>query len=238
MSPERTPGDFDLLWNVLTLLIWVGILGVILFVAVVYVNPSVPINPFPPRPLPTLLTLPTPHVFSSSPTLPESPEATLTATEISSPTPSPQPTLIEGTPLPEIGPTATSTSSYGYAFALQGKPNAVTASLYNPERTCDWMGVAGRVFDLQGRPAVGIRVWLWGYLGGKTINLYSLTGTASLYGPSGFEFALADAPTASRGSLAIQLLDQADLPLSPQVTFDTFNECEKNLILIDFKQVR
>lgn len=238
MSPEHPSRDSDLLWNVLTLLIWVGILGVILFVGVIYVNPNAPINPFPPRQLPTLLTLATPSMASVAPaTFFETPTPTLTATEVSSPTPSPLPTLVEGTPLPEIGPTATPTS-YVYAFAVQGKPNAVTASLYQPERTCDWMGVAGRVFDLQGRPAVGIRVWLRGYLGGKTINLFSLTGTASLYGPSGYEFTLADAPIASRGSLAIQLLDQADLPLSPQITFDTYNDCEKNLILIDFKQVR
>lgn len=238
MSPERTSGDPDLLWNVLTLLIWVGILGVILFVGVVYVNPNAPINPFPPRPLPTLITLATPSMTSVIPSTPsETPTPTLTATEVSSPTPSPLPTLVEGTPLPEIGPTATPTS-YIYAFAVQGKPNAVTASLYQPERTCDWMGVAGRVFDFQGRPAVGIRVWLRGYLGGKMINLFSLTGTASLYGPSGYEFTLAEAPIASRESLTIQLLDQADLPLSPQITFDTYNDCERNLILIDFKQVR
>jgi hypothetical protein len=238
VSPERPSGDSDLLWNVLTLLIWVGILGVILFVGVVYVNPNAPINPFPPRPLPTLFTLATPSMASVAPaTFSETPTPTLTATEVSSPTPSPLPTLVEGTPLPEMGSTITPTP-YFYAFAVQGKPNAVTASLYHPERTCDWMGVAGRVFDLQGRPAVGIRVWLKGYLGGKAINLFSLTGTASLYGPSGYEFTLADAPMVSRGSLAIQLLDQADLPLSPQITFDTYNDCEKNLILIDFKQVR
>ncbi|MGB9798838.1 MAG: hypothetical protein ACPLUL_01930 [Thermanaerothrix sp.] len=237
--PEQSPRDPDLLWNVLTLLVWLGIFGVILFVGLIYINPHSPLNPFPPRPVPTLLVLPTQEVsLESTSNLTETPTATLVPTAVPTFTPTPQPTLVEGTPLPEVASTATPTPSYGYAFAVQNQPNVIAASLYHPERTCDWMGVAGRVFDLQGRPAVGIRVWLRGYLGGKMVNLFSLTGTASLYGPSGYEFTLADAPIASRGALGIQLLDQADLPLSPQITFDTYDDCEKNLILIDFKQVR
>ncbi|WP_299027399.1 hypothetical protein [uncultured Thermanaerothrix sp.] len=239
MAPIRTPEDPDLLWNVLTLLVWLGIGGVLLLVGVIYVNPNSPVNPFPPRPLPTLLSLPTlgevpsPTPWSTETVLkiPPTPAPSATLT--------PEPTLILATPLPEqSNPIGTPTSPYRYAFAVQGKPNAISAALYYPERTCDWTGVAGRVFDIQGSPAIGIRVSLQGYLGGKSMSLLSLTGTASLYGPSGFEFTLADRPLASRGTLYIQLLDQADLPLSPQIAFDTFAECDKNLILIDFKQVR
>lgn len=240
MSPTRTPEDPDLLWNVLTLLVWLGIGGVILLVGVIYVKPNTPVNPFPPHPLSTLLSLPTLDGKGGLPTI--SPTQTVpetSPTPLPSTTPTPEPTFILATPLPEaLNPTGTLTPPFWYAFDVQGKPNAVSAALYHPERTCDWMGVAGRVFDIQGRPAIGIRVLLRGYLGGKSVNLLSLTGTASLYGPSGYEFTLADAPIASRGTLYIQLLDQADLPLSPQVAFDTFAECEKNLILIDFKQVR
>lgn len=237
--PMRTPEDPDLVWNVLTLLVWLGIGGVLLLVGVIYVNPNSPVNPFPPRPLPTLLSLPTLDEVLSPTPLPTETVLKNLLTPTPSATPTLEPTLILATPLPEeSNPSGTPTSPYRYAFAVQGKPNAVSAALYHPERTCDWMGVAGRVFDIQGSPAIGIRVLLQGYLGGKSVNLLSLTGTASLYGPSGFEFTLADRPVASRGMLYIQLLDQADLPLSPQITFDTFAECEKNLILIDFKQVR
>jgi hypothetical protein len=99
------------------------------------------------------------------------------------------------------------------------------------------MGVAGRVFDIKNRPVKGIRVALTGWLPGRTVSLLSLTGTALQYGPSGYEFTLADAPDATTGQLKIQLMDQSDLPLSDFVVLDTYVECEKNLILVDFKQI-
>ena len=100
------------------------------------------------------------------------------------------------------------------------------------------MGVAGRVFDMQDRPVKGVRVVLYGFLDGKTVQLLSLTGTAVQYGPSGYEFTLSDTPVDSKGQLYVRLLDQSDLALSDKVYFDTFSDCNKNLILIDFKQVR
>jgi len=99
--------------------------------------------------------------------------------------------------------------------------------------------VAGRVVDLQGRPVIGMRVHLTGIYDGKTIELTTLTGGASAwYGDSGFEFVLGDTILASTQSLAIQLNDQSFLPISELVIFDTYATCDKNLILINFKQVR
>lgn len=100
------------------------------------------------------------------------------------------------------------------------------------------MGVAGRVVDLQNRPATGITIQLVGTLNRKYIEQTSLTGTALAYGPSGYEFSLSDQPISSAGLLSIRLLDQAGLLLSEKVIFDTYVECDKNLVLINFKQVR
>ena len=66
----------------------------------------------------------------------------------------------------------------------------------------------------------------------------SLTGTALQYGTAGYEFTISDVPTATQGSFWIRLVDQANLPLSGRIPFDTFAECEKNLTIINFKQVR
>ena len=53
-----------------------------------------------------------------------------------------------------------------------------------------------------------------------------------------YEFVLGDTPIPSTQLLWVQLFDQAMLPLSEQINFDTFEECDKNLILINFNQVR
>ena len=65
-----------------------------------------------------------------------------------------------------------------------------------------------------------------------------MTGTAPEYGKGGYEFVLADQPIASTNTLWIQLLDQADLPLSDKIYFSTYDTCEQNLILINFQQVK
>jgi hypothetical protein len=43
-------------------------------------------------------------------------------------------------------------------------------------------------------------------------------------------------PISSKGELSIQLLDQAGLPLSNNISIDTFNDCTKNLALVRFKK--
>ena len=68
--------------------------------------------------------------------------------------------------------------------------------------------------------------------------LMNLTGVALNYGRSGYEFTLADHPIASKQSAWVQLLDQSNLPLSPKVYFNTYEDCSKNLIIVNFKQVR
>jgi len=93
---------------------------------------------------------------------------------------------------------------------------------------------------MSGAPVTGLIIRLGGALTGLQLTppLLSLTGVAPNYGQSGYEFTLADRPVASSSSLWLQLLDQAGIALSKQFTFDTFDVCEKNLIIINFKQVR
>jgi hypothetical protein len=83
-----------------------------------------------------------------------------------------------------------------------------------------------------------LSIKLGGSLNGEAIELITISGTAAQYGPSGFEFKLGDAPVDSTQSLYVQLLDQADLPLSDKFYFDTFNDCQKNLVLVNFRQIR
>jgi hypothetical protein len=38
--------------------------------------------------------------------------------------------------------------------------------------------------------------------------------------------------------LALQLVDQAMMPISNRVILDTFADCARNLVLVNFKQAR
>jgi hypothetical protein len=120
----------------------------------------------------------------------------------------------------------------------QGSPQAI-ANIYDPNAGCDWMGVGGQALDMTGAPVVSLIVQLGGVLNGQNFDgVLGITGTAQQLGPGGFVFKLADKPAASKTALWVQLLDQQGLPLSDKVYFDTFAECDKNLIVIQFKQVK
>jgi hypothetical protein len=230
----------SLFWNLLTL-ITLGILILVLaFLITIFVNPASAWNPFPPPNMPQALVLPT-----ATPTLRALPPTwtpTLPPpTETVSPTPTLDVPLVTVTVLSaDIAATATEvpTPSSGYAFTIKSEPVALDGSIFHPDWECRWMGAAGQVEDIQGRPAKGIRVLVSGRLNGEKVEMNSLTGTALQYGPAGFEFLLAEAPVATSERMWLQLLDQAGLPLSAKVYFDTFDACDQNLVLINFKQVR
>ena len=129
----------------------------------------------------------------------------------------------------------------GYPFKLQQGSPIEIANISHPEMGCDWMGVAGQVFDLSGGPVTGLLIRLGGRLPGVDIpkDMLSLTGAALNYGRVGYyEFSLADHPIRSKQALWVQLVNQENIPLSEKIHFDTYESCEKNLIIINFKQVR
>ena len=92
--------------------------------------------------------------------------------------------------------------------------------------------------DQNGSPIIGIVVRLAGTYNGKTVELTTVSGISPEYGKSGFEFVLGDTPVNSRDTLYVQLLDQAGLPLSDKIYIDTFNDCDRNLVLVRFKKNR
>jgi hypothetical protein len=124
----------------------------------------------------------------------------------------------------------------GMSYVPQGEPQAIRDYLHEE---CKWMGVGGSVFDLRGSPVTGLIVQLGGTLEGKLFDMQtSMTGIALQYGESGYEFTIADHPIASNGTLWVQLADQAGLPLSNKIHFNTYDDCQKNLIVITFKQMK
>ena len=94
------------------------------------------------------------------------------------------------------------------------------------------------MLDLTGSPVYYVIVQIGGSLEGKPIDLISVTGSASELGQGGYVFSLSDHPVDSSDSLWIQLQDQQGLALSEKIYFSTYASCEKNLILINFTQIR
>jgi len=231
-----------LIWNILTILALLGVACVGCMFVLIFTNPYSAFNPFPPPTLPSVLVLPT-STTTSSVILP--PTWTPTVTPVPTFTDTPQPTsTLPPTPTPiTITPTEPPPPTRppgGYSFEVrQGSPKAIP-NIYHPELGCNWMGVGGQAIDMNGSPITGLIIRLGGTLPGVTIpdHLMSLTGVALDYGRAGYEFKLADKPTASKRSLWVQLLDQSGVPLSDKAYFDTFASCDMNLIIIDFKRVR
>jgi hypothetical protein len=236
---ESSRGGSDLVWNVMTVLVWLGIATMIMAFVSIYFNPTNGLNllrPFQPT-IAVAINLPTDTPVLATET--SAPIPTATQTETSTPLPptatfTPEPTTTE-TPTP--GPSSTPTINAVYPFILRNEPVAIAGDAMPDHDTCK-LWVAGQTYDLQGAPMVGITVMLGGYLESKTLYQLSLTGTALQFGQAGYEFLVAEKPVQSKAAVWVQLFDQALIPLSGRIYLDTYEDCKQNLILINFKQVR
>jgi len=118
-----------------------------------------------------------------------------------------------------------------YLFEVQpGSPIGINAWVYG----CEWLGIAGQVFDFDGNPMNGLVVEAGGSLAGQPILGLALTSLASQYGPGGYEIKLLDRPRASTGSVWVQIKDARGQSLSPQIPVDTKDDCSENLTLLNF----
>ena len=226
----------NLIWNIFTAFFVVISLMAIGFFALLFADPSNSLNPYPPPTLPAIIQLPT-----STPTLVKFPATwTPTITSTMAPTQTPSP-IVAITTLP-VNPTPTpfvTDNNSQYPFANKGDAAAVANTVFHPDSNCNWQGIAGQVWDIQGTGLVGYRVHLQGVYNGEAINQITLSGGAQAwYGNSGYEFVIGNTPINSTGQLTVQLEDQSGLPLSNKVTVNTYADCSKNLVLVNFQQVR
>jgi hypothetical protein len=230
---RRRTGGNGAFMDMLTILLLVGMLVMGLVFGAIYLNPYVALNPFPPP-----AAVPTVFIPTGTPTQKSMPP-TWTATSTLEPTvtgtPVPPTATVTSTPTETPTPTNTPPAS-AYKYVLRGTPAVLSGQVIHPDDGCK-LWVAGQALDMKGAPVVGITVQMGGSLD-KPVYLLSLTGTALQYGQGGYEFILAEKSVASKQSVWVQLLDQEGYPLSGRVYIDTFDGCEKNLILVNYKQVR
>jgi hypothetical protein len=121
-----------------------------------------------------------------------------------------------------------------YPFELQSTGVMAIQGFYG----CNWEGVAGQVFDLAGIPIQNLILHLQGFWAGQTVSAEKLSGSASQYGPAGYEFLLGTQTMESTQALWIQVFDSTHKEISARVYLDTYNDCARNLILVNFNQVR
>ena len=123
-------------------------------------------------------------------------------------------------------------------YTLQTGVPAYLPNFGYPDAGCNWMGVAGQVFASDGTPLANQVILVRGEIDGVPIEVVSLTGTSEgdKYGTAGFEAVLADNPRTTTDVFTIQVFDLDGNILSDRYYFDTFYDCERNLIIINFSE--
>jgi hypothetical protein len=194
-----------------------------------FLEPQTAINPFPPPTMPVRAVLatntPTPSPATATPLPTPVPVVVVTDTGV-------PPTAIvvapESTAVPTTEPAAAPT---GFAFELQEGSIGYTTQFAYPDLDCAWMGIAGTVFDSEGNAAEDVIVHVEGPDG---FVIDAIAGTRPEFGPAGYEVTLANAPIDSDQVYVIQLLDVFGEPASDRYAVTTFNDCDRNLILVNF----
>jgi len=189
--------------------------------------PEIPSTPFPP----------TQTLGGSTPPPTATIKHTETPVEQLIPTNAPIPTF---TTVPTIEPSFTNTPQVietPFPFESQSVTPAYIKNFGHPSEGCDWMGVAGQVFDENMTPLLNSVVLIYGKINGKIFENMGVTGVpeADIYGPGGYEIKISDQVFASKDLLAIQIFDLNGIPISEVVFFETFADCGKNLIIINFQ---
>ena len=184
-----------------------------------------------------------PYVMQSTP---ESPEVFEEPTDIPTgrpptatliPSPTPTQTLEEAfeiTAEPAAEEPANPTPTPDPAYTLQQGSPAALPNFNHPEDGCDWLGVAGQVFDENGLEVIGLTVLVGDTETPEATPLEGITGDALAYGLGGYEIQMAAEALDSSERFWIQILNAEGAPLTTRHTFNTYRDCEQNLILINF----
>ncbi|MGD9093687.1 MAG: hypothetical protein PVF74_12635 [Anaerolineales bacterium] len=133
--------------------------------------------------------------------------------------------------------TPTALPTVGPVYMLQAGTPLELKNFIDTSAGCDWMGIGGQVFDLDGIPMTEFILEVGGYLGDDEIMQMGITGDTPSLGPGGYSIKLSDQPFSSEDSLWLQLFGLNGHPLSETVYFSTHQDCDKNFILINFVKV-
>ena len=133
-------------------------------------------------------------------------------------------------------PTSTATR---VPYTLQVMNPHYLGNFTHSELGCDWLGIGGQIFNSEGVVQKDIIIKTGGDLDGSPAIEQMTMPLADpdidlAYGPGGFELTLANSPAESDSTLWIQLFSLEGDPLSEQIFLITYDDCQKNLLLINF----
>ncbi len=165
---------------------------------------------------------------TAAPTLPAPP--TNTPLPQPSNTPIPFPT---STPVVINTPQNTPTLEPVQKFTAQeGTPSYIPYS-----GGCSGVYIAGNITDIDHNPVMLMTVRAVGNLNGEEIFIEVLSGSNTDYTISGWEIKLSDTLVTSTGSITLSLYQQGGWePISEEVLLDTYNDCSRNLVVVNFIQ--
>jgi hypothetical protein len=141
------------------------------------------------------------------------------------------------TPTPEytLAPTRTGTVDPGtWIYKLQTGSPKYARNFAHAEVGCEWSGIAGQVFGPGGAPQSDVVVMVTGDANGTRVDQMGLTGASVAYGQGAFEVELPDGPVRTYDTIGIQLFDVEGKQLSRFYSFDTYADCTKALVILNF----
>lgn len=187
---------------------------------------STPVTPTDtPVPSATLTSTPIP-----STTLTFTPVPSLTITVTIGPTLTPVPSTPVPT-LPNFTPQPTQPPPSPFPFVVKDNQVIFTTNFANAAG-CAWQGIGGQVFDTNGQPLPGIRVHVFG----NGLDVFATSGSNTLYGPSGYEIAVAN--TIGNNTYLVELQTDQGTIIAPQQAVSFPSDCARNLALVNFQQSR
>lgn len=133
--------------------------------------------------------------------------------------------------LPPAGPMPVTTSDP--LAKLSGSPSYLPGFPHT-DLGCAWAGIGGQVLGDAGEGIDGAVVVVSGDANGQPVEGLALSGTASFYGPGGFEIDLSRYISLGGETVQIRVMDMAGSPLSELVLFNLPPSCAENLVLIHF----
>jgi hypothetical protein len=119
------------------------------------------------------------------------------------------------------------------ALVQEGAPVYIS-NFNHPDAGCNWAGVAGQVFGVDGNPITGYTVVITGSINGSAVSLNGVTGGAQAYGIGGYEVQLSNAPFASSGTLTVNIFNKNLKQVSVPISLTTYQNCQANLVLLNF----
>lgn len=120
-------------------------------------------------------------------------------------------------------------------YRFQSGSPRYTSNFVYPEKGCGWMGIAGQVLDMGGKPLANLVIVVQGTLAGTSIDRLGLTSINTAYGPGGYEIELSSQVINSSGTLKIQVFNLEGQALTRAQPIATYADCQKNLIILNFQ---